>query len=253
VKFSIITPSLNQATFLGDAIGSVHQNRRTLLGLEYILMDGVSADASLDIIRAKAAAIDHWESGPDNGQSHAINKGLKFATGDIFGWLNSDDLLMPDALSTVAGYFGEETFWVTGACEIMNEQGVVVKQVEPELPPSAWHWQRMLANGYSYTLLQPSTFWRKEVHEAIGWLREDLHYSFDHEFFYRMYKQFGPPTVVPKVLSRFRIHDQSKTGRSDNKFKKENFRIAFDHLKDVPLYLRPYLLAVLGRSWLRYG
>ena len=97
---SLITPSFMQADFLEHCLASVHAQGYP--ALEHIVVDGGSTDGSVAVIERYAHQLAWWCSERDRGQSHAINKGLAHATGAVFGWLNSDDLLLPDALSTVA-------------------------------------------------------------------------------------------------------------------------------------------------------
>jgi glycosyltransferase involved in cell wall biosynthesis len=95
-KISLVTPSFNQGKYLEQTIDSVLNQGYP--ALEYMVMDGGSTDGSLDIIKRHAGHLHTWESGPDGGQSQAINKGLMRSSGDLVGWLNSDDFLEPGAL-----------------------------------------------------------------------------------------------------------------------------------------------------------
>lgn len=94
-KISIVTPSFNQGEYLEETIDSVLSQKYP--NLEYIIMDGGSKDNSVDIIKKYEKYLTYWESKPDRGQSHAINKGLKKCNGEIFNWLCSDDYLEPGA------------------------------------------------------------------------------------------------------------------------------------------------------------
>ena len=104
-RITIVTPSYNQGAFLEDTIRSVLDQGYP--NLEYIVMDGGSTDNSVEIIEKYADRIDYWESEPDRGQTHAINKGFARATGVIGNWINSDDLLEPGALQTIGQAWNE--------------------------------------------------------------------------------------------------------------------------------------------------
>src|SRR3990167_940802 len=102
-KISIVTPSYNQAQFIERTINSIVQQHYP--HLEYIVQDGHSKDHTADILRKYQNNLHYWESAPDNGQAHAINKGFMHTTGEIMAYLNSDDILLPGALAYVADYF----------------------------------------------------------------------------------------------------------------------------------------------------
>ncbi|SDW04185.1 glycosyltransferase family 2 protein [Thiocapsa roseopersicina] len=212
VKFdiSVVTPSLNQAKFLEATLQSVLSQGYSRL--EHIVVDGASEDGSTMIIDAHSDHLADWVSEPDSGQANAINKGFAKATGDILCWINSDDLLAPGCLQRVADYFSNhpDAVWCTGQCQLINETGVPgqVLEVNAALPSISW---LMHFRDNRAAILQPSTFWRREAWEAVGPLREDLHYAFDFEFFYRIREHFGPPGQLDTVLSQFRLHDSSKT------------------------------------------
>ena len=104
-KISIITPSFNQGQFIEETIRSVLLQGYS--NLEYIIIDGGSTDDTLEIIEKYSDFITYWISEPDEGQSHAINKGLAKATGEVFNWLNSDDYYLPNALLSLGQYFAD--------------------------------------------------------------------------------------------------------------------------------------------------
>ena len=119
-RISIITPSYGHARFIERTLRSVIDQAGDF-DLEYRVLDGGSEDGTLDILRRYEGRLE-WTSGPDNGQVDAINKGLRMATGDIVGWLNSDDVLMPGALARVAAAFAAhpQAEWVHGRCEVID-------------------------------------------------------------------------------------------------------------------------------------
>ena len=106
-RISIVTPSFNQALFVEETIQSVISQNYP--NKEYIIIDGSSTDATVDIIKKYESQISYWVSEPDRGQSHALNKGLKCATGDIIGWINSDDTYMPGTFCKAVSYFNRSS------------------------------------------------------------------------------------------------------------------------------------------------
>jgi len=242
-KISIITPSYNQGQYIEETILSVlNQNYPNL---EYIIIDGASTDSSVEIIKKYESKLTYWVSEKDNGQSHAINKGFKLATGDIVCWLNSDDLLLPETLNTVAEAFSlSQSMWLTAGCIEIDENSKETGRYKPELPNNTFEWLNLLIRGYSYSLIQPSTFWYRTAFDKTGLLEEKFHYSFDHEFFFRIQKHFGQPCLLDKPLSAFRLHSESKTSTSSPVFKKENKRIALKHITAVSILKQLRLIAI---------
>src|SRR3989344_33011 len=127
-KISVITPSLNQAKFIEGTIRSVLDQKYP--NLEYIIVDGGSTDGTLKILKKYNKFIS-WTSARDNGQSAAINRGIKKSSGEIICYLNSDDYLAPESLSKVADFFrkNKKAEWVTGKCRTVDEYGVEVRKL----------------------------------------------------------------------------------------------------------------------------
>ena len=126
MKISIITPSFNQGKFIEDAILSVlGQNYPDV---EHIVIDNCSGDNTQDVVK-KYPHI-KWISEPDKGQSDALNKGFRMATGDVIGWLNCDDLYAPDALSKVISAFenNSESQWLIGRCNMIDPAGNLIRR-----------------------------------------------------------------------------------------------------------------------------
>jgi glycosyltransferase involved in cell wall biosynthesis len=244
-RITVVTPSYNQEKFLKQTIRSVLDQQYP--ALEYIAMDGGSQDRSRKILEKYHESLSYWVSEQDRGQSDALNKGFAKATGDILCWINSDDILLPGSLQTVANYFAEnnDVMWCTGELLGMEEHGKLSQHSLPVIEnPTLLDWFLHFSKGKSI-IQQPATFWRREVWENLGPLREDLHYGFDFEFFLRIRLQYGEPGRIRQPLAAFRFHDQSKTCQASEKFFLENIQIVRENLSDLPLSERPYV-----RQWL---
>jgi glycosyltransferase involved in cell wall biosynthesis len=207
-KISIITPSYNQGEFIEETIRSV-----LLQGypnLEYIIIDGGSTDQSVEIIQKYSKYLTYWVSEPDKGQSHAINKGIEKATGKLFTFTNSDDLLAPNVLFRVANYFKQQSFsWVLcGGIRQIDKEGKTIGECN-QLPAISWE---DLATGQAYQP-QPATFWRFQAFSLIGTFREELHYFFDQEFFIRLLMNYKLETM-PGLFAYARIHSEAKTQKN---------------------------------------
>lgn len=221
IKISIITPSYNQGQYLEETICSVINQHYP--NLEYIIIDGGSTDQSVEIIKKYENQIYYWISEKDRGQSHAINKGFAQATGEIVCWLNSDDLLAPGTLDLVAQTFEQtKCKWLTANCNIIDSQSNILGSYQYEIPKNTYEWLNHFVRGLSYPILQPSTFWRKELFQKVGFLNETFHYAFDHEFFFRLFLEIGKPATLNINLSSFRLHNESKTIVNSLNFRKEN-------------------------------
>lgn len=209
-KITIVTPSYNQGQFLEETIRSV-----LLQGypnLEYIVIDGGSSDNSVEIIRRYEKHLAWWISEKDRGQSHAINRGFERGTGEIYAYLNSDDIYEPGALYTCALALRDEYQWVVGQVRYFQE--------------NVGYWPVPQAKGQSLAewfvpcpFSQPGCFWRAELHREMGKFREDLHYLFDYEFWLRIrFIKKIKPLIFDQPVAIYRVHLQSKTVRDNSAF-----------------------------------
>lgn len=214
MKVSIITPSFNQAQFLEQTIDSVLSQRYS--SLEYIIIDGGSTDGSVDIIKRYEKYLAYWESKPDRGQSHAINKGALRVTGEVINWLNSDDYLQPDCLKTVVEYFRHPgVAVVAGKGNIVQDGSVIRTSRGTDV------YDDNLAKTIGWARIdQPETFFRTTFFKELLPLNEALHYVMDKELWIRYLLRHGIEHVlkVDKVLINFRLHDASKTQSQSSAF-----------------------------------
>ncbi len=206
LKISIVTPSFNQAGFLEKTIHSVINQHYS--HLEYIVMDGGSNDGSIDILRKYMEYLTKWASEPDKGQSDAINKGFKKATGDLLCWLNSDDILFPGTLRRIASFFKAHTCAdiITGNVVYIDENDYIVQCIR--IPRMRWFFYRF---GVGY-FCAPAVFFKRELYERVGGLDIDLHYSMDIDLWHKFRLAGAKVYHIKEYLGAFRVHSSSKTG-----------------------------------------
>ncbi len=203
-KISIITPSYNQGEFLEETILSVLNQRYA--NLEFMVVDGGSTDHSLEIIHRHARNLAWWTSEKDRGQTHAINKGLERATGDIVTYLNSDDLLLPGALHAVGRFFMTHTreSWLTGDCLFFGDvYPCGIWQFDPV--PDVVH--LLIGNQ----IAQPATFWKRRLTSELGLLDDQLNYCMDYEYWLRFMNAGKTLRRIQVPLAAFRHHGACKT------------------------------------------
>lgn len=206
-KISIVTPSFNQGKYLEETICSIlNQN---YANLEYIIIDGGSTDQSVEIIKKYSSQLTYWKSEKDTGQSDAINKGLKIATGEIVTWICSDDLLAENALNKVAEIFVSlpiSTGVVHGNTQLFTDKkilnidkGYAVQNIERRL------------SGMAFP--QPSAFIRKTFLDKVGLLDTNYHYGMDYDLFSRL-SVLSDFHYADELFSKYRLHKDSKSQSS---------------------------------------
>ena len=205
-KITIVTPSYNQGAFIEKTIHSVLD--QSYPNLEYIIIDGGSTDNSISIIKKYEKHLSYWVSEVDKGQSHAINKGLNRASGDLLGWLNSDDYYVGGALHKLAKAYKEDTSVgvVYGRGLIQDEKGR--KVYEPVLTEVTV--QSLCEWCYSNDFMQPSTLFTKEAWAECGPLDEEIHIAMDVDFWLKVRKKYKFK-MVDAMLSCSLSHEGAKT------------------------------------------
>lgn len=228
-KISIITPNFNYGHYLEETIRSVLL--QDYPNLEYIIIDGGSSDASLEIIKRYEPWLAYWESKPDRGQAHAINKGFEKATGDIVAWINSDDVYMPGALRAVACcYAGHPDQIILGDVEDFDDEAQRAEQkVLHDVTPKAM--LRPLDDSWFWH--QPGTFVPMAVQRKIGKIDETLNYAFDKDWIFRLL-EVSEAYYLGEVVVRFRVHSAAKTSADMDAWIREIYLVNRRYLHLLP-------------------
>ena len=233
MKLSIVTPSFNQGQYLGQTIASVLGSTR--LPDEYFVIDGGSVDNSVEIIRAYEGKLSGWRSEKDRGQADAINKGLKMASGEILGWLNSDDIILPGAYEAVIEAFEQNptAAMVYGNAYSIDEnsQTINLQKFTPYTLPDLMSFN---------IICQPAVFFRRSALEKAGLLNESYHYLLDHHLWLRL-AQHGEMIYLPQPLAAARYHPAAKNVAHASRFGVEAFRI-IDWMQSDPNLANLYSL-----------
>lgn len=199
---SVITPSLNPGGWLERCLDSVAS--QTYPDIEHIVVDGASTDGTVEFLRSRGV---RFISEPDSGQSNALNKGFQLARGDVLGWVNADDALLPDAVERVVEALSRNRSagWVYGRCRLQRDGRRLVA-----LPPPRRIRRRTLDSGNR--LPQPGFFLTRWALEQVGELDESLHLGMDYDLWLRLVDAEVPAVHIPRVLAVYDVHGNSKTG-----------------------------------------
>ena len=203
-KISIVTPSYNQGQFLERTILSVlNQNYPNL---EFIIIDGGSTDGSVEIIKKYEKYLAYWVSEKDNGQTHAINKGFKMATGQLIGWQNSDDIYLPRSFYKIArkSFENPNADLVFGNKYGIDENDNIIRDTRYV----SFNYKTLLYEGSA--LSNQSAFWKKELLDTVGLLDEKFKFCMDYDFWVRAAKD-SELLLLRDYLGCLRNHKNSKT------------------------------------------
>ena len=228
-KISIVTPSFNQAQYIETTIKSVLDQGYP--NLEYIIIDGGSDDGSAEIIERYSNHLAYWVSESDEGQTDALIKGFRRATGEIMGWLCSDDLHEPYTLQEVAETFGFNPRWqvVYGDSAWIDGEGSFIRP-KKEIAFHRFIW--MYDHNY---LPQPSTFWRSGVYDLVGGLDRRWNLAMDADLWIR-FAERADLHHVPRRWSRMRFYPEQKNLRLRDDSDKEDALIRSRYLPEVPAW-----------------
>jgi glycosyltransferase involved in cell wall biosynthesis len=235
LPISIIIPSFNQGAYIEQTLRSVLD--QDYPALELIVMDGGSTDGTTEILHRYRDRMAILESQRDRGQSHAINKGLERMTGEVWAYLNSDDLLAPGSLVRIAESFRDPAAdWIGAVSTIFDgtgDHGHVAPQEPCALSEVLTPWHRSVQHVFPCSNV---CFMRRVIYDRIGGFDESFHYSMDMEYYTRALFNGFQLRRLPDVLGRWRWHAESKTVRDGQayRFLEEELRIASMYAVRLP-------------------
>lgn len=229
-KISIVTPSFNQGKYIEKTIQSVLDQNYP--NLEYIIIDGGSTDETIEIIKKYEDRIAFWVSEKDRGQSDALNKGFKRATGDIAGYINSDDYYEANVFEKIAkAFLNKDVNLLVGHCLIIKNSSLGQERILDTVGEMSFY--RMLRYWQPFFCPpQPSVFFRLEELRRVGYFDETLNYAMDVDLWLKLSEK-NKFHYFNEVLSYYLVHAESKTGQSTNYdiFRDEWRMLSFRYLK----------------------
>lgn len=239
-SFTVVTPSLNQAQFIGGTIESVLGQKYP--HLEYIVVDGGSTDGTVELLRRYDGRL-RWVSEPDRGQGDAVNKGVRLGHGELIGWLNSDDTYWPDALERAALTFRQRgrAAVVYGDANHVLEDG----SLYGPYPTASFDYTRLAERCF---ICQPAAFIRRQAFDDVGGLDIRLAYCMDYDLWIRLGR--GHSLVyLPAVFANSRLHKDAKTLARRRHVYQEILRTVRRHYGYIPyLWVNGYTSYLLRRS-----
>ena len=233
-SISLVTCSYQQARYLEATIQSVLE--QDYPSLEYAVIDGDSTDGSVDVIRRYQSHLADWVSEPDRGQTDALIKGFDRTTGEIMGWLCSDDLLLPGALQAIGEYFARnpramavygDALWIDGDGRYLR--------AKREIPFNRF----VFLHDHNY-IPQPSMFWRRSLYRNVGGLNRDFNLAMDGDLWDR-FAEHGAIEHLPRYLSCMRCYPEQKTRALRPQARAENAALRIRRRGAFGEYFQPLL------------
>jgi len=252
---SIVTPSFNQVPYIAEALRSVKDQR--FPAVEHIVIDGGSTDGTVEYLQSLSGHPDwrhlRWISEPDNGQSEALNKGFRMATGGVIGWLNSDDRYRPGCFEKVAGAFSTNSAVdvLYGDFTWIDEHGRFLQiRREVTFNPFVLLYHRTLC------VPSPSSFFRRKIFDDGNFIDVSFDYSMDWEFFVRLHLNGYRFQHLQATIADFRWQPNSKSSKCLAGQHRDRDRILDQYaapLQKCPPATRPLcLLGLRSAAALRY-
>jgi len=225
MKVTVVTPVYNGMPWLPESICSVAEQRRNV-EVEHLVYDGGSTDGSVEWLREHTSLGYEAIIGPDGGQTDALAKGFSRATGDVFTWLNADDVLEPGSLRRVVDVFTADPSlaMVTAVCLVIDAGGGVIGAMPP--PPVPTFTGLLCLPAFPP---QPATFFSADAYRRTEGLDRRYDLAMDLDLWLKL-ARVGPIQTLPtEVLARFRVHPNAKTTARAGPTARQDLRIRRRH------------------------
>jgi glycosyltransferase involved in cell wall biosynthesis len=208
-EISIITPCFNSGKTIARCIESIALNNNELTGVEHLIIDGGSTDGTLEQLEYYKNKFSHIKflSEPDKGQSNAMNKGILMAKGKYIGFLNADDTYEPYAINTVLSNIAEHNpNFLCGNLNVINEKNELIYVSRPHRN----NWKEIYFSQ-TFPINPASYFYKKSIHDIIGYYNEDDHLTMDLDFFLRFINKYKSFIYIDTTLGNFFVGEETKT------------------------------------------
>ncbi len=209
ILLSIITPSKNSEKTIARCIESIAMNISELIHIEHIIVDGCSTDETTNILEDYKNIYPHvkYISESDKGQSNAMNKGLRMAQGEYIGFLNADDTYEPNAINTVLSYILQHIpNFICGNLNVINEKNELIYVSRPHR--NTW---KEIYFSQTFPINPASYFYKKSIHDVIGYYNEEDHLTMDLDFFLRFINYYKSFSYIDIALGNFFVSEETKT------------------------------------------
>ncbi|QHV94069.1 glycosyltransferase family 2 protein [Spirosoma endbachense] len=223
-KVTIVTPSYNQGQFIEATIQSVLN--QTYPNIEYLLVDGGSTDETMDIVSRYRDRIDIVIHERDKGQSDAINKGFRAATGDLVGWINSDDVLLPDCVTQIVNLYKQHPdggIYYGNTLRILDEQNRDLGVIKTDIP------NRTHLLNQNYDVIQPGSFYPTKLVQQVGYVNETIHYCMDLDLWLRLLDYAPIYRYSEKPIAAYRRWGNTKTSTGGRRFYRDIQQVLQKH------------------------
>ncbi len=213
IKVSIITPSYNQGQFIEATIKSVLN--QSYPNIEYILVDGGSTDRTMEVVNKYKEKIDIVIHEKDKGQTDAINKGFRLASGELCGWINSDDILHEDCVKNIVELYKTKqdgAIYFSALLDRIDAAGNRIRVTRKDIPDR----NHLLNNDYD--VVQPGSFYSASILKKINFLDEKINYCMDLDLWLRLGEQGALYSYTEKPLAAIRMWEGTKTSTGAVKF-----------------------------------